>query len=218
MAKLITDAAQIKDADTSDLVHTYNALTGKAVKRFENRAIAERRVEMAILAAKDADAKTGLPRGQEPTAQPREAIEAKAAARGVAPPPALDAEDAAPEFKPGTMAYELDKAAKNSRPIAPRPRAKDTPKEPKKDLHAVVSTFKGNSKPQEGSVRNSVLAYIQAAPKSAATLATLEKHFGLNPRGYVQKLVEKNHLRIIDAAEFAALPAQHPDKPASEQK
>lgn len=217
MPKLIADVQAIKEADAADLVHTYNQLTGKSVKKFENRTIAERRVEMALLAAKDADAKTGLPKGSEPQPQPRVEILRKAAARGTEPPPALDADNADPVFQPGTMAYELDKAARNAQPIPKRePREKKAPAD-KKVLYAVVATFAGTSKPQTGSLRNNVLLRIQGSPKGAATIESLDAHFGINTRGYVAKLLERDHLRLLTEIEYAALPARNPARPAAEK-
>lgn len=211
MAKIITKVADIAGADTADLVSTYNALTGKSVKKFENRTVAERRVEMAILAAKDADGKTGVPKGQEPQAKPRAEIVSKAEEKGQQPPPALDEEE--PTFTPGTMAYELNKAAKAAKHIEARPKRKKKDAEPKKVLYAVVATFAGTSKPQAGSTRNSVLLHIQNAPRSACTIEDLDKHFDGNTRGYVQKLLEKDHLQLVNEEQYAALPEVHPNKP-----
>jgi hypothetical protein len=217
MATLITSVAAIATAETGDLVFTYNQLTGKSIKKFETRAIGERRVEMAILAAKDADGKTGIPKGAEPQPKTREQIEEKAAARGIEPPPALDAE---PVFEPGTLAYELNKAAKAAKPIQERPKkaAGDGASAAKKaPLHAVVATFTGTSKPQAGSTRNAVLIRIQSMARSAATIEALDKHFEQSTKGYIQKLIEKGHLRPVTPEEYAQLPDPHPSKPSTAQ-
>jgi hypothetical protein len=198
---IIRDAAAIAAADTADLVETYNALTGKSIKKFENRATAERRVEMAIMAAKDADGHTGVPKGAEGKALDRAAIVEKAAAKGIPTPPALDEED--PKFEPGSLADQLNKAAAAAKPIAPREKAERKPGAPaKQSIYAVQATFKGTSKPQAGSVRNNILVHIQNADRSAITIEALDKHFELNSRGYVQKLLEKDHLIILDAVQY----------------
>ena len=63
---ILTEQNQIEEADMASLVETYNSLTGKSIKKFETREIGKRRVEMAMLAAKDADAHTGIPKHTEP--------------------------------------------------------------------------------------------------------------------------------------------------------
>lgn len=88
---IITLPARIAEATAADLILTFNALTGCSVESFDSRAIAERRVEMAILAAKDADARTGVPKNTDPRVRTRKDIEAKAAERGIEPPAALEA-------------------------------------------------------------------------------------------------------------------------------
>lgn len=50
---LITSQTEIADATTATLVATYNHFTGKNIKAFETRAVAERRVAMALLSAQD---------------------------------------------------------------------------------------------------------------------------------------------------------------------
>jgi len=216
MANLITDVAQIEDASTEDLLYTYNQLTGGSVKRFSTREVAKRRVEMAMLSAKSADEQTGVSKGAEGEVKTREEIVAKAEERGQEPPPSLEE----PVFQPGTMAYELDKAAKAAKPIEPRPKKEKTaPAAERKALFAVQATFKGTSKPQAGSVRNSVLLHIQNAPNSACTIEALDKHFDQNTRGYVQKLLEKNHLVILDEEAYKnAKPVERPTPQAEQQQ
>jgi hypothetical protein len=62
----------------------------------------------------------------------------------------------------------------------------------------VRATFEGTSRPQAGSVRNAVLEFVQSAPEHTATVEALEEHFQQPVRGYLQKLVEKNHLAIVE--------------------
>ena len=63
---ILRNPNHIATAEMADLLETYNALTGNAVERFESRAVAERRTEMAMLAARDAAGHAGVPRGVEP--------------------------------------------------------------------------------------------------------------------------------------------------------
>lgn len=109
-ALLITEQSQIAEAPTATLVATYNHLEGKSIKAFENRAVAERRVAMAILAAKD---RAGH-KGTQPNAAPK----------------TLDgAETASKEVKAPKVA-EAVKAAKVPK-VAKEPKAPKAPKEPK---------------------------------------------------------------------------------------
>lgn len=66
MNKLITNQNDIADATTEDLVHTYNELEGKSIKKFESREVAERRVANAILAATDRAGHRGVKVGETP--------------------------------------------------------------------------------------------------------------------------------------------------------
>ena len=213
---IITDVKQIEEASSSDLVETYNALAGKSIKKFENITIARRRVEMAMLAAKNADGQTGVPKGTEPQVRTRAEIVAKAEAKSVPVPQGID--DDEPKFEPGSLGDRLNKAARAAKKIEPRPKKEKTAGAAKKEvIYAVQATFAGTSRPQAGSVRNNVLVYIQQATNgdkvvtSAVTIEALDKHFELNTRGYVQKLLEKNHLIILDEAAFnKAKPVKKP--------
>lgn len=211
---ILTNASQIAAASTSDLVETYNALAGKSIKKFETRTHAERRVEAAIMAAKEADGHTGVPKGTDPQAKPRKQIIAKAKAKGIPVPPALDEEE--PVFVLGSMADQLNKAAAATEAIEPRPKKdKATASTTKKEsIFSVQATFTGTSKPQAGSTRNNVLLHVQSATNSAATMEALDAHFEQNTRGYIQKLMEKGHLIVLDAAAFAAAKPVKYDKAA----
>ena len=216
MANLITKVEDIEGADIADLLHTYNTLTGGSVKRFSDRAVAKRRVEMAMLSAKKADEETGVPKGAQGEVKPRAEIQAKASAKGIAPPQTL--EEVEQTLPPGSMAAQLLAAGKKAAPIEKRPTKKEggvaAKTNTRKPLFAVVATFAGVSKPQAGSDRNAVLVRIQQSPKSACTIESLEQHFQKDVRGFIQKLVEKDHLVLIDTQdELDKLPKVHPKKP-----
>lgn len=68
MSTLITNQNDISTAETADLVYTYNTLEGKSIKKFETRAVAERKVAMAILAAEDRAGHKGVPANTKPQA------------------------------------------------------------------------------------------------------------------------------------------------------
>ena len=206
---ILKTAADLQDASMGDLVETYNHLTGAAVARFSSVEAGRRRVENAMLAAKDADGMTGIPANTKPQIRGRKEIEAKAKAKGIEPPPSVDEEYS---FKPGTLAYDLDKATKAMAPIPKRAKKEpSSPPKPRNSIFAVQATFAGISKPQAGSVRNNVLLHIQNAKNNAATISELDQHFDTDSRGYVNKLLEKQHLVLLTEEEFkAAKPVAKP--------
>jgi hypothetical protein len=124
MAKLITNAKDIATAETADLVFTYNELEGKSIKKFESRSTAERRTEMAILAAKDRAGHRGVKVGEQPKAEDGK----------------VNAKD---KPKAATKAVETPKAPKADKPTAkvdktPKaPKAAKEPKAPKEPKAAV---------------------------------------------------------------------------------
>lgn len=231
---IIRSAAEIAGASMAQLVATYNAMTGKAIKKFENRTVAERRVEMALLSATDAAGHAGVPHNAKPAPMTLAELSAKAPAVAVAQalahegeesgqkaannepgdapgPDDLDlndpkfVDDAVNPFQPGTMSHQLWVATKAMEPIKPRaeePSSKKAERTPRTVIEAVKATFAGSSKTQEGSVRHSVLKFIQDAKDAhgnsrAVTLDELDTHIGASSRGYVQKLLEKKHIAIF---------------------
>ncbi len=84
MEEIIRSQAEIAGASTQVLVNTYNQLTGKQIKKFENRSIAENKVANAILSAAMEAGHLGVPKGTKDlpvlTFAEREAI---AATKGV---------------------------------------------------------------------------------------------------------------------------------------
>lgn len=192
---------EVRAAGGPDLVETYNHLTGADLKKFASVEAGRRRVEMAMLSAKDADAKTGVGPGKDGQVKGRAEIVEKAKSRGLPIPPSFDGEVA---FKEGSLGAALTEQAASTSPIQPRPKADpSSPKVQRKPMFAVQATFNGTSSPREGSVRNSVLLFIQEQPKSAATMVALDAKFDQDTRGYVNKLLEKNHLVLLDEAQFA---------------
>ena len=101
-------------------------------------------------------------------------------------------------FQVGTLAHGLWTASRNCKPIEPPPKVPRAKPGAKAAFTAVRATFAGKSKPQEGSIRNSVLHAIQAAPNRTITVAALEAQFEQPVRGFLQKLIEKEHIVTID--------------------
>lgn len=164
----------IATAEMADLLETYNALTGNAVERFESRAIAERRTEMAMLAARDAAGHAGVPKGVEP--------EVKTVAELATP------------FN--IMVQQLSVVAEpkrvreiKARELIARPLRKPADK--------IRATFNGKSKPQAASIRGQVLRAIQESEDHTVTQEDLDAHMGMPTRGFVQKLIEMGHLELV---------------------
>lgn len=222
---IIRTQAEIAEATMPVLVATYNAMTGKEIKKFENRAVAERRVAMALLSATDAAGHAGVKPGEKPMPKTVDEIAVKTGKKpfpkpedydlgvavveggptkkaigGEAQPDEVDT-TAAPTvnpFKPGQLGHDLWDAVKAAEPIAKRQKAERKPRtEGAQILLAVRATGAGKSRVQEGSVRAAVLAYVTAAENKTVTIAAMDHHFGHPTRGYVQKLLEKEHL--VDA-------------------
>lgn len=187
MPTIIRDRNAVFAASLEDLNHTYRELRGEPDHAgFKDRAAAQVQVQMAIMAAEQVVAHAGVPVGSEPVAK-------TVAELGHNP------------YKEGTISHRLHDEIAAQKPIVPRPKkAEATPDNPASKriaIHAVRATFAGTSRPQQGSVRAAVLKFVQEAFAHTATVAELEEHFQQPVRGYLQKLLEKNHLTIVEAEE-----------------
>lgn len=185
MPTIIRDREAVRSASLDDLNHTYRELKGEpGFKGFTTRAAAEVQVGMAIMAAQDAAGHAGVPKGTQP--------------------PVLTATELAAKtnpYKEGTLSHKLHEEIAAQQPITPRPKAEDKPPAERSKrvvIKRVMATFMGESKPQAGSIRNQVLTHIQQAENHTCTVEELEAHFQQPVRGYLQKLIEKNHLVIIE--------------------
>lgn len=188
MTDIIRTQEAIATATTAQLVETYNALAGKEIKKFETRAIAEARVRMAILSAQDAAGHAGVPKGSKPQAATTQELAAKAA------------------YPDGSMRAKLHAEIEKQAPITPRPKKADMPENqqhtPRVVITHVRATLAGTSKCNAGSIRAAVLAHVQACtaqPNTSVSVADLDAHFGHSTRGYLQKLLEKNHIVAVSA-------------------
>lgn len=186
MPTIIRDREAVRTASLDDLNHTYRELRGEpGFKGFSNRAAAEVQVQMAIMAAEDVVGHAGVPPGTRPVAK---------TVRELGHNP----------YKEGTMSHRLHEEITSQQPITPRPKAAEKPAAERGKrlvINRVRATFSGESRPQAGSIRNQVLLFVQAAPEHTCTVAALEEHFQQPVRGYLQKLIEKNHLVIVEDAQ-----------------
>ncbi len=185
MPTIIRDRDAVRGASLEDLNHTYRELKGEPDHPgFTQRAAAEVQVSMAIMAAQDAAGHAGVPKGSQP--------------------PVLTAQELAAKtnpYKEGTLSHALKEAIDKQTPIAPRPKAAEKPvadRAKRLVIKRVMATLDGESKPQAGSIRNQVLAFIQQAENHTCTVEELEAHFKQPVRGYLQKLIEKKHLVTIE--------------------
>lgn len=209
---IIRNRADVSAASTADLVATYNALTGNAVERFSSRAIAERRVDMALMAAEDAAGHLGVPKGSDATAMTKQELDAAQEPAAEAQKPVQEPskseegtvgpDDGENPFKPGTLAYSLWVATKSAEANDPArtkkaPKPKSEPSKPRNKELIVKATFAGLSKIQAGSKRAAVLKCVQEAPECTITLVALDAAIGEPTRGYIQKLLEMKHLEVL---------------------
>ena len=183
MPTLIRDRHAVFNAPLDDLNHTYRELRGEPHHPgFKDRSAAQVQVQMAIMAAEQVVAHAGVPVGADPVAK-------TVAELGHNP------------YAEGTMSHRLHEEIAAQSPITPRPKAAALPVEQRParvTIRAVRATFAGTSRPQAGSVRAAVLKHVQDAPDHTCTVEALEQHFQQPVRGYLQKLVEKGHLAIVE--------------------
>lgn len=183
MPTIIRDRNAVFTASLEDLNHTYRELRGEpSHPGFKDRAAAQVQVQMAIMAAEDVVAHAGVPAGTEPVAK-------TVAELGHNP------------YAEGTLSHRLHEEIAQQKPITPRPKKADAPQSAaskRVTIRAVRATFAGTSRPQSGSIRNAVLEFVQKAADHTATVEALEQHFQQPVRGYLQKLIEKNHLTIVE--------------------
>ena len=183
MPTLIRDRSAVFNASLEDLNHTYRELRGEPTHPgFKDKAAAQVQVQMAIMAAEQVVAHAGVPVGTNPVAK-------TVAELGHNP------------YAEGTLSHRLHDAIAAQQPIVRRPKKADAPADAAQKrvvIHAVRATFAGTSRPQPRSTRAAVLQRVQDAPGGVATVAALEAYFQQPVRGYLQKLIEKNHLAIVE--------------------
>lgn len=186
MSNILRSVSQIEEAPAGDLVATFNALTGRSIKKFENATIAKRKVEAAMMASIAADEKLGVAKGASGEVKTLQELSAKAAEKGLVnvnplelpdtpipetgepgsdqPGDIGDNVDPGPiEFAPGSMAAQLVAVGAKTAPITKRERKAATePKTPRVTIVAARLTGGGRGKGQPGSARTAVLERIRA--------------------------------------------------------
>jgi hypothetical protein len=193
---LITAQADIASAKTSDLVETYNSLTGKDIKKFESRAKAETAVKMALLADVDkAGQKSKNAPGADALAESAEQKVATAAGKVKA-----DAAKKAPKAKAATV----KKAAKAPKAeAAPRGRSATY-------THVRLTAPETLRRPQADSMRTKVLNAIQLIdakmksdkiPPAKRTISVddISSHVGFSSRSFIHKLAFQGWVEVAAA-------------------
>jgi hypothetical protein len=182
--KILRTQNEVETATMEEMVHTFNAMRGEARESFPSIEVARTQTRMAILSAQHEAGKAGVPKGATPVAK-------TVAELGFNP------------YQPGTLSHRLHSEIMDQTPIDPRPKKAELPKEERANVKrliitAVRATHAGKSRPQAGSTRAQVLKFIQDSPESTCTVAALEEHFKLPVRGFLQKLLEKEHIVVIE--------------------
>lgn len=194
---VLTSQKQIQEASTADLVETYNALTGKSIKKFASRAAGETQVANAILAAEDRAGHAGVAKGEKPPAKPL-AEDAPKPAKGEKIAKALAKIDPAAPAK-------LSKKAKAEA-------AAEAPKSGRKATYEFVRMTAPDTKrrPQPDSMRTKVLNALQTLDakmkadkvppaKRVISIADLSKHVEFNARSFVHKLAFQGWCEVAGA-------------------
>ncbi len=196
--------AAIRNITSAQRVALYNKLTKKSISKF---ADLEKGISACTGAAKAA--------GQENTLIALAEIGVDVAnvnkkANGAQPAPkaavkaAKSPEPAAAKKadKPAKVAAKADKPPKLSimdkiAKIAAKPKKPVTENAAaKRGIIKVKPTFAGTSKMQSASIRAKVLQIINDN-KAGIEVVEIGKQIGSDARGYVQKLLEKNHCEVV---------------------
>jgi len=174
---IIRDQNAIAEASTADLLETYNAYTGKNITRFSSRAAGEVQVVNSILAATDASAHAGVPKGSAPRPRTLEEL--------------ADLKPKQPTEKESTkMATATAKKAARAATAKPKtPKVAGTLK-PRAVFTRVKFIDNKEHKPHEGSTRFALISALRK--RGEASLEQLAKDTSLEApkvRGNVLALI-----------------------------
>jgi hypothetical protein len=186
---IIRTQAQIADASTAVLVATYNALTGKSIKKFSSRGAGESQVANAIMAAQDRAGHLGVSKGAAPVAITVAEESAKNDAGATQEP--------APVAPPKSLRAKLALAAGDASPN--KPKAERATSAPRKTLTAVVSTGRGKFRLQAASLRGQIMAFVGAyGAGKAVPMDAIVAKFEERARGAVRLLMDRDHLEAAE--------------------
>lgn len=105
-------------------------------------------------------------------------------------------------YKPGSLAHELKSAiitqeASEGVALLDGRRAPAESSKTREKFTHIRATTRGVSKVQASSIRGAVLSLIRAAGPEGITLEALDELAGVSSRGYVQKLIDKDHVETV---------------------
>jgi hypothetical protein len=184
---IIRTQNEIADASTAVLVATYNALTGKSIKKFSSRGAGESQVANAIMAAQDRAGHLGVPKGAAPVAIT------------VAEESAKTTQEPAAVSPPKSLRAKLAMAAGDASPNKSKPKAERSASAPRKTLTAVVSTGRGKFRLQAASLRGQIMAFVGAyGAGKAVPMDAIVAKFEERARGAVRLLMDRDHLEAAE--------------------
>lgn len=215
---IIRHRKDVPTASTADLLESYNAYTGKSIKKFSSREAAETQTSNAIMAAEDAAGKLGVKKGAKPVAMTAAELDAARAAKAmgaeVLSKPTGSAQAATkPEPKGKSLREKLSAKAVGE---PNKGKAKPQKKEPGAGRAPKVTHVKllpdGRSKMQAGSQRRGVYdAIVGAAAKSKIRAAdgvtplvnvdALQDDFHSPIRGHILKLIFEGRIAAEEPAQ-----------------
>lgn len=212
---IIRTRKEVPTASTADLLESYNAYTGKSIKKFSSREAAENQTSNAIMAAEDAAGKLGVKKGTKPVAMTVAELESARAAKAMGADVLAGATGSAVPAKK-TAAGGGSLREKLSAKVVGQPN-QGKPKPPKKEpgtgrapkVEFVKLCADGRSKMQIGSQRKGVYdAVIGAAAKSKlrdkdgvtplVSVDALQEGFHSPIRGFILKLIFEGHLAAVE--------------------
>ena len=94
-------------------------------------------------------------------------------------------------FPAGTLAAELQAAAP-AQPAEPKKRG------PRVKINRVRARADGTSRLQPNSTRHAIFAQVAAAGEEGIAVEALDAATGLSTRPHLQKLLEKDHIEVIE--------------------
>lgn len=188
MATIFTSPEQLTDASGPDLVATFKALGGTfkpgAAERFSSTAAGQRRVEMLMLVAKDADGHLGVPKGEAPVVRTQAELAKKAKRNGRAMPEAPALEFQEPRETPTGDADEapaptLVDGPTDDQPDAPAGVPVDEPIEPPVDAPPGTPVFaEGTLAKRLQGFNAKMKAIVPRPPKKGTLVEPVAKQSG----------------------------------------
>lgn len=211
---IIRKQEDVAAASTADLLESYNAFTGKDIKKFASREAGEAQTARAIMSAEDAAGKLGVKKGAKPVAMTVAELAAAAEAKGKPHATAAEAQEAAPAPAPAKSLRASLKAQAMGEPnkAKAKPAKKETAGRAPKVAYVEVVPEGGRSKMQPGSIRRAIMDAILGKAKSAKAVAVvgrddkvkvvsideLQEDHREPVRGHVLKLIFEGHVRAVE--------------------